>query len=126
MSRDEGYQLIKSADLLVVPVSFDSTGFDDICLSFPTKLPEYLASATPTLVYGPAKTAPVEFCRRHKLALVQDTRSIEGLCHLLDKIQREPEHFRSKAAQDSIFARENLSASTMRTRFEKLVADPAR
>ena len=54
----DGFALLKSADLLVIPVSFDAAAFAKNRLSLPTKLAECLASGTPTLVYGPAGAAP--------------------------------------------------------------------
>ena len=54
IGKAEGFALLKSADLLVIPVSFDAAAFPKNRLSLPTKLAECLASGTPTLVYGPA------------------------------------------------------------------------
>src|SRR4029079_16541441 len=44
VGRTEGFELLVSADLLVIPVSFDAAAFPKNRLSFPTKLAEYLAS----------------------------------------------------------------------------------
>ena len=120
--RLEGYRLLASADLLVIPVSFASESYEEIRLSFPTKLPECLASGVPTLVYGPAGSAPVEFCRRHQLASVIPERGPDLLDSFFAKLLIEPDHFRGKAAADREFARQHLSAPAIRERFHRFVA----
>jgi glycosyltransferase involved in cell wall biosynthesis len=121
ISREEGYELLRSADLLVLPVNFDQAVFDDICLSFPTKLPEYLGSGSPTLVYGPAGTAPVEFCRRNGLANLQCNRSVKELVDFFKAIAREPEKYRTRAQMDLAFAKQSLSAENIRGEFERIL-----
>lgn len=123
VSRQEGFDLLKTADLLVVPISFDEANFEDMRLSFPTKLPEYLASGTPTLVYGPPGTATVAYCLRHNLGLVQPQRSVEALVKLLVQLSQDPRGFRERAVADQNFARTHFTATVMRKRFQNLLWD---
>ncbi len=56
--------ILSEADLLVLPVNFDEASVRYIRYSMPTKIPAYLASATPTLVYGPRGVAQVDYADR--------------------------------------------------------------
>jgi glycosyltransferase involved in cell wall biosynthesis len=55
------FRRIAAADLLVLPVNFDADSLRLVRFSMPTKLPAYLASGTPVLVYGPREAAQVAY-----------------------------------------------------------------
>lgn len=64
ISDDEAYfRTLAQADILLLPVNFDAHSVRYIRLSMPTKVPSYLASGTPVLVYGPRGVAQVEYAR---------------------------------------------------------------
>jgi glycosyltransferase involved in cell wall biosynthesis len=52
---------LAAADALLLPVNFDAASIRMIRYSMPTKVPAYLLSGTPTLVYGPAGVAQVDY-----------------------------------------------------------------
>lgn len=54
---------LAAADLLVVPINFDERSLLMNQYSMPTKVPEYMASGTPVLVYGPTHVPPVAYAR---------------------------------------------------------------
>jgi glycosyltransferase involved in cell wall biosynthesis len=54
-------ELFAGADLLVLPFNFDEHSAEYMRLSMPTKIPAYMASGTPILVYGPDSIAPVRY-----------------------------------------------------------------
>ena len=54
-------ELLSSADLLVLPFNFDERSAEYMRLSMPTKVPAYMASGTPTLVYGPEGIATARY-----------------------------------------------------------------
>ena len=122
VSRSEGYEIMKTADLLVIPVTFSENNCQ-IRLSLPTKLSEYLASGTPTLIYGPKESGPTEYCLENDLGIVQTKRSVSDLVKLLNQISKNKEKFRKKALKDREFARKHLSAKIIRNKFHKLVLD---
>lgn len=55
---------LASADLLALPVNFDARSLAMIQYSMPTKVPEYMASGTPVLVYAPAHVPAAAYARR--------------------------------------------------------------
>ena len=119
VSTEEGYELLKTADLLVIPITFSKPQFECVRLSMPTKFSEYLASGSPALVYGPSGVAPVEYCRNNGLGIIQTKRSVEDLVGLLSDTKNNRAAFSEKASNDRIFARENLSAAVMRKKLYK-------
>lgn len=65
-NREKFFEIITSADLLCLPVNFDKRSIQFIRLSMPTKVPEYLVSKTPILVYGPTEVAQVAYAQEHQ------------------------------------------------------------
>lgn len=120
-AKPRNYELLKSADLLLLPVTFSTQFLQGYRFSMPTKLCEYLASGTPTLVYGPRGPAVVEFCVRHSVAIVQTTRSTPALVDLLKEMCKDSTRFRESAARDRGFAKDRLSARSMSVRFQELM-----
>jgi len=57
--------LLKSYDLLLLPLDFTQSGLKFSRLSMPTKASEYMMSGTPMLVYAPAETAISKFCMKN-------------------------------------------------------------
>lgn len=52
---------LAEADALLLPVNFDDASIRMIRYSMPTKVPAYLVSGTPVLVYGPPEVAQVRY-----------------------------------------------------------------
>lgn len=69
------FEAITAADALVLPSNFDEASVRYIGLSMPTKVPAYLASGTPILVYGPPQTAQVRYFLDAKLGLIVHQKS---------------------------------------------------
>ena len=120
-AKPRNYELLKSADLLLLPVTFSDKFLGAYRFSMPTKLCEYLGSGTPTLIYGPRGPASVEFCVRNNIALVQTERSVDALVEVLRNLVADRNHFREVGSRDRIFAKENLSARSMAERFRDLM-----
>lgn len=125
VSRHQGFDLLKTADLLVVPVSFDAAALVKNRLSLPTKLAECLASGTPTVVYGPDGSAPVEFCRRHGVGSIVTTRSAERIAAIIRDVQADRTTARLRADEDRRFVREHYSASLVREQFQRILRGAA-
>lgn len=118
VDREQGFALLKAADLLIIPVSFSPDEFSFVRLSYPTKLPEYLASGTPTLVYGPRGVAPVEFCLRHHVGHAITTRSTNAVSAWLTQAIRDRAALRIKADTDRQWAQQHVSATAVRSQFK--------
>ena len=83
---DEFRRTLCEADVLLLPVNFDRKSIDFIRLSMPTKVPAYLASGTPILVYGPRNVAQVEYALEAGWGHVVSERSMDDLVAGLKRI----------------------------------------
>ncbi len=80
-----------SVDLLILPMDFDQYNLKFIRLSMPTKVPEYLASGTPVLVFAPGETALAKYASDSKWGYVVSENCVDALAasikHLYDHIE---------------------------------------
>jgi glycosyltransferase involved in cell wall biosynthesis len=120
---DQWIDLMRSADVLMIPVSFSVNHDIDVRLSLPTKLLEYLSSGTPVLVYGPADAAPARFCRRNTIGSVVDHHDPDALALFLQDFGRNPRKFRQQAARDRGAVRRDFSNVAIAERFQRLLID---
>jgi len=125
VGKADGFALLQSADLLVIPVSFDEAAFSKNRLSLPTKLAECLASGTPTLVYGPAGAAPVEFCRRHHVGAFIDERSTDKVGAYIRDLAANRAVARAAAMPAREFIRQHYTAARARDAFRAIVRGAA-
>lgn len=81
------YRTIAEADGLVLPVNFDGESVRFIRFSMPTKVPAYLFSGTPILLYGPPEVAQVQYAQQASWGVAvtrQDPDALEsGLLRLV-------------------------------------------
>lgn len=85
---------LTSSDLLLIPVNFDPVSVSYIRHSMPAKIPLYLVSGTPILVYGPAEAASVRYASQEGWgAVVTENRQeklVEAIRELYgDSLRRE-------------------------------------
>jgi len=60
--KEEDYEsILLGANLLLLPITFNKETGKSYRLSFPAKLPDYLASGNAILYYGPKETAAAQF-----------------------------------------------------------------
>ena len=113
---------LASADALVLPYDFDPRSQAFIRLSVPTKLPEYLASGTPVLVYAPEDTAVVRYARKDGWGMVVPTREPSMLDSALARIYEDSGLRRSLGEAGRATASRNHDAAVVRERFRHLLA----
>jgi glycosyltransferase involved in cell wall biosynthesis len=68
-----------SVDLLVIPFDFDDDSLAFLRYSFSTKIPEYMISGTPVMVYAHEQTALVKYALKEKWAYVVTENKSETL-----------------------------------------------
>lgn len=117
------FEAITSADVLLLPANFDAQSVRYVGLSMPTKVPAYLASGTPTLVYGPRSVAQVRAAAEDGWGMIVDEQATPGTSAnpLLDDALRvllADGGLRQHLADDAaVIAREHHDAPTVRRRF---------
>lgn len=58
---DKYFQILQDSDILLLASNFTQKSIESIRYSMPTKIPSYLISGTPVLVYGSKETAQVQY-----------------------------------------------------------------
>jgi len=119
------YARITAADALLVPVNFDADSIRLIQYSMPAKLPAYMVSGTPILVYGAPATTQVQYALKAKWAHVVGRRDRAELCAGIRVIMDDVDLRRrvSDAARDTV-AR-NHDASIVRADFHSALSRAA-
>ena len=118
-------QILSEADLLVLPINFDEASLKYVGYSIQTKVPEYMASGTPILAYGPAVSPNINYALRDNWGLVVDRPDKQRLAVAIAETI-EDEQLRSrlgKYARDLAFR--NHDAGVIRDAYRQLLADAA-
>ncbi len=79
VSRERLCSTLAAADLLALPVNFDVRSLAMIQYSMPTKVPEYMASGAPVLVYAPGHVPAAVYAREEGWGYVVAERSPQKL-----------------------------------------------
>ncbi len=67
--------ILYEADILILPMAFNSPFPDVIKTASPGKLPVYLASGTPILVHAPKESYVANYFRKHNCGIVVDSQN---------------------------------------------------
>ena len=110
VSAQEYNLLLQGADALLLAYNFDDTSQSYIGYSMANKLPEYLASGTPVIAYGPADSATIAYVRELGCAEVIEQRSPQILREKIRSlaISTDRQAQLGKAGRDVAFSRHNV------------------
>jgi glycosyltransferase involved in cell wall biosynthesis len=127
IGEDEAYfRILAAADILLLPVNFDDHSMRYIHLSLPTKVPSYLVSGTPILVYGPAGMAQVDYARQAGWGLVVDRRDGEALVAAIRRLAEDLALRRSLSETARRIAAARHDSARVRTGFQTTLIEAAR
>lgn len=102
---DVGAAVSRTADVLVLPFSFDP--MERMELSFPSKLVDYTAVGLPILTIAPPNSAVAEWVREHpESALLVTKDTSEALALAISRLSTEPE-LRLRLARGAVVAGAN-------------------
>jgi glycosyltransferase involved in cell wall biosynthesis len=121
----EKFAILKKADLLVLPLNFDRRSTEYLGYSFQTKVPEYMASGTPTLVYGPAENPNVSYATQERWAAVVDKPDKHRLASALEQLILDQEYRQRLGKHARQLALRNHDANSIQPRFQQLIRDIA-
>lgn len=122
VERQDLCRTLAAADLLVAPINFDRRSLLMNQYSMPTKVPEYMASGTPVLVYGPAHTPPVAYAREAGWGYVVDQPERHALTNALTELMTAEELRAQFGQRGRDLAVANHDARLMRERFRQVMA----
>jgi glycosyltransferase involved in cell wall biosynthesis len=125
VDRDRFPQELGEADLLVLAVNFDRRAQVYLRYSFQAKVPEYMASGTPVLVYGPSTSIHARHAVRDGWGLTVDQAGKERVKEAITALM-EDSGLRAKLGQRAReLAFRNHDATVVRQRFRQLMRDVA-
>lgn len=99
-------KLQRNADILFLPLSFNSAIPEAILSSSPAKLGEYLAAGSPILVHAPAGSFATELLRRADAGLIVDTSDPDQLVIALNTIENDATLRRRITTNAALLAKE--------------------
>lgn len=115
---DEFFSTLAAADILLMPSNFDAESVRFIRYSMPTRVPAYLVTGTPILVYGSADTAQVDYARAAGWGLVVDRRGVSGVEQALRRLTEDLDLRRNLTAAAMRTAADRHDAQVVRGRFQ--------
>jgi glycosyltransferase involved in cell wall biosynthesis len=119
---DDLFRMMSEADVLILPANFDRESIHFIRLSMPTKIPVYLASGIPILVYGPEGVSQVEYARKHGWGYIVDRRDQDALTKVLMLLIQDMNLRTRLSAAAQRTAMERHDAAKVRVEFQKTLS----
>ena len=91
----------------------------------PTKVPEYMVSGTPIILFAPEVTAVVKYAKQFGWAKVITENSISEISESIKQLIRNKE-LRQQIAQNAIkIAEKNHNSADIKIQFKKVIASVA-
>ena len=122
MPLNKKFKIMEKAHCFVIPSSFNDQNNSHYRYSFPTKLPELIASGRPILSYGPKETSTNRILEANSIGLQLNDRSVPKLVDALENLVTNYEDCVSQFASASPTLMENFSADFVRRKLKKIVS----
>jgi glycosyltransferase involved in cell wall biosynthesis len=119
----EGVALLRAADLLVVPLTYNDAELENYKLSFPTKLSQFLATGKPVLLLSSPTAASAKFCMRHNVGKLIGTPSLDEIIAYLKLLWYNPALGHRQGLHNIQICRELLDLEKIRYNFQKLLVE---
>jgi len=120
---EDKFKILKDADLLCLPINFDLSSITYLGYSFQTKVPEYMASGTPVLIYGPTENPNVKYAKNYQWAAIVDQRDRKLLMSTINELIANPDRRKYLGQNARKLALQNHDAGTIRPAFQKMLRD---
>jgi glycosyltransferase involved in cell wall biosynthesis len=105
------------ADVLIIPMDFDGPEYRFIRLSMPTKVPEYMISGTPVLVFANKSSALAQYAMEKSWAQVVTDNSERRLESAIDELYNRAELRQELAERAVLEARQHHDLIKVRSEF---------
>jgi glycosyltransferase involved in cell wall biosynthesis len=113
------FRTMQDVDILILPVNFNSYTIKYIRYSMPTKIPAYLASGTPILVYGPIETAQISYAAKEGWGLPVIERNMNILKMAIKKLSTDTNLRSELSSRAQLIALMNHDSSIVRKKFQE-------
>lgn len=125
VTREKLPDVIKRYSLLLLPFSFDSGCIRYIRYSWPSKMPEYMASGVPILMYGPAQAGFVEYAKSERWAHVIEAQDPSAVTRTLRRMIADNAFLIQYVDNARELARAHHNMFNIRESFQSAVAEVA-
>ena len=122
MPLEKKFEIMEKAHCFVIPSSFKDEKHRHYRYSFPTKLPELIASGRPILSYGPKETATNRILKANNLGLRIHVRSVPKLVESLETLISQYQEGIEKFAAISPTILEKFSADCVRRKLRNILS----
>ena len=116
------FDVMEKAHCFVIPSSFKEEKHQHYRYSFPTKLPELIASGRPIISYGPQETATNRILESNNLGLRIHDRSVSKLVESLELLVSQYQESVKKFASVSPTILEKFSADGVRRKLRNILS----
>lgn len=119
-------EIYSMADILVIVNDFHPKGIKFLRYSMPTKVPEYMISGTPILVYASPETALFKFFHQNRCGHCVGVQSKEEITQGIKMLIQNMD-YREELSRNAIaYAKEFFDSNSVRQRFQNLLIESAR
>lgn len=122
LSRGEIVRIQQDADILFLPLAFNSPIHEVIRTSAPAKMGEYLASGRPTLVHAPFDTFVSKYFREHNCGLVVNSQKPDDLANAIMRLIQDEQLCRRLVRNARTRAQADFSLKAAQDAFIKALA----
>ena len=122
MPLEKKFEIMEKAHCFVIPSSFKEEKHRHYRYSFPTKLPELIASGRLILSYGPKETATNRILETHNLGLRIHDRSVPKLVESLETLVGQYQESIQKFGSVSPLVLEKFSADCVRRKLRNILS----
>lgn len=126
VSHEMIQEMMKTYDLLLLPLDFTEEGTKFSRFSIPTKVSEYMLSGTPILVFAPAETAVSQFFSKHNCGSCVTSLDKGELNIALSKLISNIEYRNIISNRALDLAKENFDGNKVRQEFHGLLKATAK
>jgi hypothetical protein len=120
----EAVRLLSECDLLYCPYPFNPAEEEVSRLSFPSKVPGYLAAGRPTLFHGPEYSSPAYFFRKTNSGLICTSLVKSVLYNEIERLFLEPELYGLLCDNAVNALKDHFSLEIMQHNFENFMDLP--
>jgi glycosyltransferase involved in cell wall biosynthesis len=111
----------READLLFLPLAFDSPYPDLVRTSATTKLGEYLATSRPVLVHAPPDSFVARYVKEHRCGVLVDRSDPAALAEAIEAVLADAELRSDLSGRARERARADFSISVARRKFREFI-----
>lgn len=121
MPLEKKYQIMEEAHCFIIPSSFNEDNHRCYRFSFPTKLPELIATGKPIISYGPRDTATNRLLENNSIGIRIHNRSIKCITDALTSIANQYPEILKKNQKNNANLRMRFSAEAMRQKLSQIL-----